>query len=203
MRAGFRARTAPFSFLALTATFVLVWTSGCCRTDEWKSHTFADAGLRFDLPDSWTVRVVRPGEKPTDLEDASPTDVGVDGAVVTALPILEDAALVIVAPQNKVSTEIFARQAQQFIPLDNIVVSNDPARWGNGTFKGWATGGKGALRGSGTKVEWRWVALEIDGQPVIVCLYAEEDQSKRYDEVFNRILQSIAPMGAPSADPPQ
>jgi hypothetical protein len=201
MRAGFRARTAPYTFLALTASFVLVWTSGCCKTDEWRTHTFVDAGLSFELPDSWTVRVVRPGSDPQDLDDAVATDVGVDGAVVTALPLLEDAALVIVAPQNRVSTEVFARQAQQFIPLDNIVVSNDPARWGNGTFSGWATGGKGALRGSGTKVEWRWVALEIDGQPVIVCLYAEEDQVERYDAMFNRILQRIAPMGAPAPAP--
>lgn len=196
MRAGFRVRTAPFSFLALTASFVLVWTSGCCRTDEWKPHTFHDAGVQFELPASWTVRVVRPGQEPSDLQDGSLTDVGSDGAVVTALPLLEDAALVVVAPQNKVSTEVFARQAKQFIPLDNIVVSADPARWGNGTFSGWATGGGGTLRGSGTKVIWRWVALEIDDQPVIICLYAEEDRASTYDEVFDRILQSIAPLGA-------
>ena len=203
MRAGFRVRTAPFSFLALTASFVLVWASGCCKTDAWQTHIFADAGVRFDLPDSWTVRVVRPGQEPGPLDDTPPTDAGVDGAVVTALPLLEDAALVIVAPQNNVSTEVFARQAEQFIPLDNIVVNTAPARWGNGTYSGWATDGKGTLRGSGTKVAWRWVALEVDGQPVIICLYAEQDQADRYGGLFDRILQSIAPIDdAPTATPP-
>ena len=66
--------------------------------------------------------------------------------------------------------------------------------------QGWASAGHGKLKGSGATVDWRWVTLDIKGQSIIVCLYAESAQAARYNETFNRILRSIAPLdSAPPA----
>ena len=108
--------------------------------------------------------------------------------------------MVIVAPQNGVKSDVFRRQAQRFIPLDDIVAADKPTRWGNGSFQGWASAGHGKLKGSGATVDWRWGTLDIKGQSIIVCLYAESAQAARYNETFNRILRSIAPLdSAPPA----
>jgi hypothetical protein len=177
--------------LTLSAS-VLIWASACCRTDEWTSHSFEDASIQFELPENWTVHVARPGLDPVELDSAPSQPQAPHGAIVTALPLLEDAAMVIVAPQNNVSTEVFARQADLFLPLDHIVTAGPPSRWGNGSFQGWASAGHGEIAGGRTPVDWRWVTLEVEGQAIIVCLYAESSQATRYNEVFNRILKSIA-----------
>ena len=190
MGARLRCRTA--SLLIPAAALFLIWMSGFCRSDEWRTHSFFDAGIQFELPDTWTVHVARPGQEPEGLDSAPAATSTKDGAVVTALPLLEDAALVIVAPQNQVSPEVFARQAKLFLPLDTVVAAGPPTQWGNGSFQGWASAGHGKIMGSGTTVDWRWVSLDVDGHAIVIYLYAESSQAPRYNDVFDRILRSVS-----------
>ena len=192
MRSTPRVRTASLSFIAVTASLTLVWAAGCCRPGGWRFEEFKEARIQFAIPSDWSVRILRPGQDPVPLEEAG--DPGEDGAVVTALPILEDAALVIVATQKNVSARAFARQTHKFIPLDGVVLSANEEPWAKNGLRGWVADGKGRLRSNGTPVLFRWVVLDVDGQPVLITLYAEASKDDHYKEVFDKILDSLKPI---------
>lgn len=200
MRLTPHVRTSALASLALVACLVMsaVWSG--CRSDQWKTQQFAEARLRFMLPESWSVHLMRPGQEPAPLDPTSPAaDTTGDGAVVTALSVLEDAAMVIFAPQKDVEVTRFARYMKDFIPLDEVRFLPAEKLYSKtvGGLPGFIGEGSGKLPKDQTPVYFRCLAVDVEGQPVFVILYAEESQQKRYAPIFERILESIEPTFTP------
>lgn len=184
----------------------LLWLG--CRSEGWRTWTFQEAGLRFEVPESWSVRVMRPGEPPRPLDEPlqpSPGTTRGDGAVVTALSVLEDAAMVIFASQKDIELSSMARHMDRFIPLKDIRFEPDDKlvrREFNGTY-GFEGRGVGRLASNNAPVAFRCMALDVGGEPVFVFLYAEESQQARYAPVFDKIIAGLSPTvtARPDAQP--
>jgi len=191
-----RIRTASLLGIALIAVFVLsAALTGCCSSDEWKTVPFKQAHLKFTVPADWTVRFRQPGSDPVTVEDGDmPGDANAsDGAVLTALPVLEDAALVILVAESDVKPEYFARQVESFIPLEATTFSSRPEPYTINGLAGYAGEGTGRLPGEDTDVYFRTLVLGVAGRTVLVTLYAEASHKVRYEAIFDHILASLAP----------
>lgn len=184
-----RVWTATLSLLAL-GTLVLTLLGGCCGSDDWKQETFPESGLRFSIPSSWKVSLRRPGQG-----DPSQGSAGTgDGAVFTALPPLEDAALILIATEKPAAPDLFARRVTDFIPLNGVQFTSPMQPYSlNGT-AGFAGEGMGQLPSDGTPVYFRCMVLDVGGKPTIVTLYAEESQRARYEQIFDVIVTRLHPM---------
>ena len=118
-----------------------------------------------------------------------------DSAILTALPVLEDAALVIIAPQIERSPESFADEINILVPLDGVKFSGrNPIAWQRGELKGLVFDGTGRITNKGPEVHFSTLILDMSGRSVIVTLYAEEERSEAYSEIFNRIMTSLKPV---------
>ncbi len=192
-----RGWTAILSLLTMAASLVALLV-GCCGSDQWKQEVFREAGLRFSVPANWKVSLRRPGQGVQDMDDPAATRAprSRDGAVVTALPVLEDAAVIIIATQQTSAADIFARRVADFIPLEGVQFTNSMQPYSLNGLAGFAGEGVGLLPSDGTSVYFRCLILDVDGKPVIVTLYAEEMQRARYEGIFNTIIARLNPIGA-------
>jgi hypothetical protein len=200
MRLTSYVQTSALASLALAALFVLCTVWSGCRSDQMRAQEFPEARLRFQLPESWSVHVSRPGQAPSPLEAQAPA--ARDGAVVTALSALEDAALVIYAPQREVEVTRFARYMKSFVPLqDTKFLPEDKLVEGtlNGlpVFRGQGTG---KLPADQTEVWFQSLAIDVEGQPVFVILYVEASQKERYAKTFQEIEDSLQPTFSPRVE---
>lgn len=195
-----RIGTVTLLGLALFAAFSLsALLTGCCTSDEWKTVPFKQAHLQFMVPGDWTVRFRQPGSDPVTLEDGQTAgdSRASDGAVLTALPVLEDAAMVILVAESDVKPEYFARQVENFIPLQTTTFSSRPEPYAINGLAGYAGEGTGRLPGEDTDVYFRTLVLGVAGRTVLVTLYAEASHRLRYEAIFDRILASLTPYDIP------
>lgn len=194
-------RTASWTCLVLAlAAFLGSMLAGCCASDEWRTVTFRQAQLEFAVPGDWTVRFREPGRDPLTVapgEELGASAMLSDGAVLTALPVLEDAAMVILVTEPTVRPEYLAQHVKEFVPLDAVTPSprNEPYQ-ANG-LSGFASEGSGRLPNEGADVYFRTLVLEVGGRAILVTLYAEKSQQRRYEVVFDRILGSLKALNAP------
>lgn len=192
-----RVWTVSLSILALVVSTAALLLTGCCGSDQWKQQVFREAGLRFSVPSNWTVTVQRPGQNAVnpDKDDVDEVNSGdADGAVLSALPVLEDAALILIATQQRVAVDIFARRVADFIPLNGVQFISPLQPYSLNGLTGFAGEGSGQLPSDGTPVYFRCMVLDIDGKPVIVTLYSEELQRTRYEQIFDTILARLHPL---------
>ena len=146
------------------------------------------------MPDSWVVRLRTAGGDATEVPPGqlAGADTGMeDSAVLTALPVLEDAALVVLATDTQVKPDYFAKQVEEFIPLTNIEFTQKSEPYALGGLHGLAGEGHGTLEGEGTEVYFRTLVAEVGGRTVFVTLYAQQEHRKRYEGTFDRILSSM------------
>ena len=201
MLAKTRVWTAVSLAIMMLTSLVAMLSTGCCGSDDWKSATFPEARLRFAVPANWKVSLRRPGEDSQDLNKPSiPSnkDPG-DGAVVTALPVLEDAALILIATEKTAAPDLFARRVADFIPLNAIRFTTPMQPYSLNGLHGFAGEGYGRLPSNGTSVYFRCMVLDVEGKPSIVTLYAEESQRERYHKTFDTIVSRLHPMSSGAA----
>ncbi len=200
-----RVWTAISLLVMMLAALVATLATGCFGSDDWKSATFPEARLRFAVPANWKVNLRRPGQGTTDLDKTprSSYKESSDGAVVTALPVMEDAALILIATEKTASPDLFARRVADFIPLKGIRFTTTMQPYSLNGLHGFAGEGYGRLPSNGTSVYFRCMVLEVEGKPVIATLYAEESQKERYDPIFDTIVARLHPTtsGARVTDP--
>ena len=199
-----RVWTAVSLLIMMLAALVATLTMEGCGLDEWKSATLPEARLRFAVPANWKVNLRRPGQSNTDKNVLSgPSETG-DGAVLTALPVMEDAALILIATEKTASPDLFARRVEDFIPLKGVRFTTPMQAYSLNGLHGFAGEGYGRLPSDGTDVYFRCMVLDVEGKPVIATLYAEESQKERYSPIFDTIVARIHPtsgtsMAAPAA----
>lgn len=192
-----RVWTVSLSILALVVSTATLLLTGCCDSDQWQQQVFREGGLRFSVPSNWSVTVQRPGQSTTNPDQDSvdePSSGDSDGAVLSALPVLEDAALILIATQQRVAVDIFARRVADFIPLNGVQFISPLQPYSLNGLTGFAGEGSGLLPSDGSPVYFRCIVLDIDGKPVIVTLYSEELQRTRYEQVFDIILARLHPL---------
>ncbi len=196
----FLARTQTYlpSIFALTAFLYLGWFMSGCRADSWEQWTFPEAGIRFELPSSWSVRKLRPGKEAQPLsKQPAAREASPESSVVTALPVLEDAALVIVATQKTIPLDPFAKAMARFIPLEDVQFELEDLKISNKNHKGVVgryAKGTGRLKTNRAPVFFESYVLDIQGKPTLITLYAEESKRAYYEPVFGKIRDSIQPL---------
>jgi hypothetical protein len=186
-------------FAALSASLVLC--SGCSGTDAWKTVAFEQAGVTFSVPDNWSVSVGVPGSDPVvaPIDTNGPELGGGAGAVLSALSVLEDAALVLIATHMDISPQWFSARIDEFIPLERITFTQQNEPYTRNGVSGYAGEGVGVLSKGNVPVYFRTLAVEIEDRAVLITLYAEESERARYEVIFDRILGSMKPSKAPKA----
>ncbi len=186
------------------AAFIASLVGGCCGSEDWKNEEFREARLRFSVPSGWSVNLKLPGEKALDLDKprSGATRSG-NGAVVTAMPALEDAALILIATEKVAAPDLFARRVTDFIPLNAIRFTTPMQPYSLNGLHGFAGEGFGRLQSNGTPVYFRCMVLDVEGRPVIAALYAEEAQRERYSAIFDTIVARFHPIGALSGASPE
>jgi hypothetical protein len=196
-----RVWTAVSLLIMMLAALVATLATGCCELDDWKTATLPEAKLRFEVPANWKVNLRRPGKVPSEsAETATPSETG-DGAVLTALPVMEDAALILIATEKTAAPDLFARRVTDFIPLKGVRFTTPMQAYSLNGLHGFAGEGYGRLPSDGTAVYFRCMVLDVEGKPVIATLYAEESQKERYSPIFDTIVARIHPMSVAAMVP--